>query len=501
MTHSAAIASATHQQIATHLLQHRHDEDVCFALYRPSRGSERFSGLVQQPVLPRPGDRTVHGNASISSEYFSRVLEIAQAEEAGLVFLHSHTQRSRGWQGMSRDDVDTEQLYAPRAQAVTGLPLLGMTLAGDQAWSARFWTQTRPGRFERTWCENVRVVGDAPLSVTYHDEQRPPPRFREELKRTISAWGPKTQSDLVRLRVGVIGAGSVGSIVAEALARGGFEHIRLIDFDTVKRHNLDRLLHASPRDVRLARSKVESLQRGLRRSATAEHPRIDALEHSLVEEAGFEAALDCDVLFSCVDRPWPRLALNLIAYAHLIPVVDGGIRISVRDEQLQSADWKAHMAAPGRRCLQCLGQYQPELVALEQAGDLDDPSYLDSLPDDHPLKANENVFAFSLGAASLEMLELLRSVVAPAGLPDVGSQHYSFKTGQIDLDTSTCNSTCRFSGPLLASGDGAAISVTARHAIAENERRERQAAQQARSVRVGRALETFSDRILSRIID
>lgn len=69
---------------------------------------------------------------------------------------------------------------------------------------------------------------------------------------------------LARLRVGVVGAGSVGALVAEALARTGVQHIRLIDFDSVETVNRDRLLHTSGIDVYLARSKVETLARGRR---------------------------------------------------------------------------------------------------------------------------------------------------------------------------------------------------------------------------------------------
>jgi hypothetical protein len=59
------------------------------------------------------------------------------------------------------------------------------------------------------------------------------------------------------------------------------------------------------RDAYLARSKVFCLRRGLVGSATAVDPEIATSEASVVEEPGLRAALDCDVLFSAVDRPWP----------------------------------------------------------------------------------------------------------------------------------------------------------------------------------------------------
>ncbi len=334
---SVALTTELHEQLSEHLLRGDGQEDVCFALYRPSRGRVQKTGVVSEVVLPRDGERAVHGNASFSSTYFLRAAGEAAEKGAGLALLHSHPD-GEGWQGMTSEDEDAERGFAAQAMAVTGHPLLGMTLARDGHWSARFWERVGRGEYERRGCETVRVAGDR-LRVTYDERLRPSPRFRPELERTVSAWGPEVQSDLARLKVGVVGAGSVGALVAEALARMGIENLRLLDFDTVETVNLDRLLHARRRDAALTRSKVEVLRRALLRSATAASPLIEALEWSIVEEEGLRAALDCDVLFSCVDRPGPRLVLNIVAYAHLIPVVDGGVRVeTLGGRRLRAAD-------------------------------------------------------------------------------------------------------------------------------------------------------------------
>ncbi len=483
MSYAASMTQETSALLQQHLARTDAQEDVCFALWRPSRGSERITALIADPVLPDGGDRNVHGNASFNGQYLARAASIAADAGAGLVLLHSHP-GGIAWQGMSPDDVNAEQGSAARVKAMTGIPLVGLTLATrDGGWSARFWAKTGPREWERCDCEVVKVVGPC-LRPTYHPELRPAPVFREELTRTLSAWGDDTQAALARLRVGVIGLGSVGSIVAEALARMGIQHIRLIDFDAIERLNLDRVLHARNPHVIEGLAKVELARRALLESATAADPRIDALEWSVVEEEGFRAALDCDVLFSCVDRPWPRAVLNLIAYAHLIPVVDGGIIVSrTKRGRMRGADWRAHIAAPGRACLECLGQYNPGLVQMEREGRLDDPSYIERLAEDDPLRRNENVFAFSLGCASLEISQFISMIAAPAGIADYGAQMYHLAPGSLDHDHSTCDSRCPYAGPLHARGDAAAIIVTARHQAAADARDMRRETTGSRTMR------------------
>jgi hypothetical protein len=186
---------------------------------------------------------------------------------------------------MSPDDIAAEHGHAAAVKGATGLPFVGLTAGTDGSWSARFWEKTAPSTYHRRWCSTVRVAGPQ-LSVTFNDRLLPPPASSDALRRTISSWGHAKQADLARIHVGVVGAGSVGSIVAETLARTGIAHITLIDFDTVELHNLDRLLHAYPRDARMARAKVQVLGKAIRRSSTAANPQIDSIEYSIIEPQG-----------------------------------------------------------------------------------------------------------------------------------------------------------------------------------------------------------------------
>lgn len=483
-------------QLTTHLHRSDQQEDLTFLLWRPSRGADRTTAIVTEAVWPTEGERLVHGNVSFTSAYFLRAAARAAEVGAGLALIHSHP-GGHGWQGLSREDHAAETGHAAQTAVITGRPLLGLTNGtGDAGYSARLWDRTGPRQHEPFWCENVRVVGDR-IQVSWNDQLRPAPRFRPQQARTVSAWGPAVQADLARLHVGVIGAGSVGALVAEALARLGIKWISLLDFDSVEAVNLDRLLHASLRDVRLARAKVQLLARALRRSATAENPLIEAFELSVVEPDGLQRALDCDVLFSCVDRPWPRAVLNLVAYAHLIPVVDGGVVVRGRPGQrMRGAEWRAHVAAPGRACLECLGQYDPALVQAERIGLLDDPSYLAGLDDDHPLRRNENVFPFSAATAAAETLQLLSAVVAPSGLGDTGAHLYHFTTGTLDRRTDGCLPSCPYTNALLALGDDHGLEVAGEHQAATAARDSRRLAGQRPTIQLLRRLDDLLWRLL-----
>lgn len=203
----------------------------------------------------------------------------------------------------------------------------------------------------------------------------------------------------------------------------------------------------------IGKLKIDVAERQIRRSATARHPVIAKIPFSIAEEPGYRAGLDCDVLFSCVDRPRPRYILNHFAYSHLIPVIDGGVAVRFKGGEFSGVDWQLQTVGPDHPCLSCLGAFDMGDVATEVEGKLDDPSYLQGLANDHRFKRNENVFPFSSNLASLEVLQLISLSTGIAGISDFGVQRFRYLPGILDADTErTCLRDCEFTS-MIAQGD------------------------------------------------
>lgn len=446
MTCDVVLTHDAHDAATSHLLQHFErgelQEDLCFALWRPSTGSTRRAALIDEIILPSDGDRELHGNVSFNPEYFARSVSLAVAQGVGLAFMHSHP--SPGWQGMTEPDVVAERDRLAYPVGATGLPLVGLTTGTDRYWSARFWYRSGKNMI-RHWCEKVRVVGPHSYAAYYNDEAIPPRARQNILKRTFDTWGSDAQATISRLTVGIVGLGSVGAIVAEALARIGVSSLTLIDPDTVEEHNLDRLLYGTPTDV--GTLKVHLAKRAVEHHATAEDINVIAIPMSVQQESAYKAALDCDLLFSCVDRPIARDVLNYLAAAHLIPVVDGGVAVETKplNNKLLSAHWRAHIVTPYHRCMRCNGQYDSSMVVQELDGSLGDPAYVATLPP-QDRDRNQNVFPFSLSAAALEVNLMLRYILAEDWWPVVKQQDHQFVAGTSEVINEECKPHCWFRG-------------------------------------------------------
>ena len=452
MNYDVALTEDVNAKATEHLLSFfstgKLQEDLCFALWTQSTGSSRTTAILTDIILPNEGERLLHGGASFVPSYLSRAVRLAVLEKKGLAFLHSHP--SPGWQGMSQPDVVAERDVIAPPTGATKMPLVGLTLGTDGYWSARFWTKTKTA-VRCSWCTKVRVIAESRYHLYYYDKLAPRPKRRNVLRRTFDTWGPGAQAEISRLHIGIVGLGSVGAIVAEAVARIGIRDVTLVDHDVVEQHNLDRLLFASEETI--GQRKVELAKRLVLNHATADTPRVRAIPSPVHQRAAYNAILDCDLIFSCVDRPVARDVLNYVSQAHMIPVIDGGVAIEVNPQfqTFTSAHWRAHICTPLHKCLRCLGQYSSGMVITELDGSLDNPTYVHNLPD-HAVPRNENVFPFSLSAAALQVNLLLRYLLSEPWWPIVHQQDYQFVLSKLQISNGQCHEHCSYNA-MYALGD------------------------------------------------
>ena len=441
-TFSVAFTDTIDNELSDHFVD-QSEEDLTFGLWIPSQGNNRFTAIVQKIIPPEEGDRNIHGNASFNSQYVHKILNHA-SNQFGIVFIHSHL--GPGWQGMSTDDIKAEHdILSGPVSGMTDLPLLGMTRGTDGAWSARFWLKKGVKKYERRWADSVRVVGKH-LRITYHPDIIDSSRHKENQIATRSVWGKYNQSLIANTHVGIIGLGSVGSLVAESLSRIGVSKITLIDPQCIETRNLDRTLGATAEDVEKRIPKVTISERLIKSSHTSENLQTIPVINDVVSQEGIKRSLDCDVIFSCVDRPWPRHYLNALSYSHLIPVIDGGIIAKTKNDRPVHVDWRIHTVGPGKKCLVCLGALKNGEISLDKDGMLDDQNYIRNMDEGMKhLVSRENVFAFSMSLAAHEVIQFAGLLTGLTRIGGIGPQFYHAYPGRMDVkELEKCDPECSY---------------------------------------------------------
>lgn len=434
--YSVAMTETTNHRLVDFLLRTTNDEEICFATWYPANGKNRNSILINDIIYPKKGDRKRHGNVSAMPQYLDRAKEIARINKAGLVMIHTHP-LGCGHQGVSVPDLHYEQdMLSREIFGYTGFPLVGMTLSGDKTWSARIY----PRPYKILWCTGVRIVGKN-LTIHFNPELMPAPRPNQKHVTTATVWSKKKHSDIMRLKVGIIGSGSIGTAVGQILSRIGVGYIHLMDYDIVKTHNLDRLDGVFEEDI--GKQKIEVVSEILKKAATNENFICTTSTHSIVEPDGFEEALDYDLLFSCVDRPWPRQVMNHLAYSSLIPVINGGVSFKTSKDKLIHGVYRAQTVGPGRCCMSCHRAYDDSQVQQDRDGLFDDPQYVEEQEKKNgPSRQNIMPFVFSL--SGLEATQFVELVTNLAKIGDLGEQEYNYATGETKTERHQCIQNCYY---------------------------------------------------------
>lgn len=334
--------------ITGHLFPGDKDEHGGVLLAGISQGEGKLTLHVREVHLAQGGTDYVEGKIgyrALSPKFIHRL--ITRARDERLAYLAVHNHGSDQEVGFSSIDFDShERGYPALLQIARGMPV-GALVFGRRSIQADVWLPNGT----RLELDHAVVVGNTIQRLTPS-----PKRDRADTavtyERQIRMFGKVGQTELEHCRVGIIGLGGIGSIVAEYLARLGVGQFCLVDDDRVEESNLSRIVGASAWDALHKVTKVAVAQRLILQSN--ERANIHLVTDDVAKESAAKTLIYCDYLFLAADSMRARLVFNALVHQYLIPGVQLGSKIRSDSAgtlvEVMSAN---RPVRPGHGCLWC----------------------------------------------------------------------------------------------------------------------------------------------------
>jgi adenylyltransferase/sulfurtransferase len=134
--------------------------------------------------------------------------------------------------------------------------------------------------------------------------------------------GEAGQKKLLESRVTLCGVGALGTVLANALVRGGVGHVRIVDRDFIETSNLQRQVLFDERDVAENLPKAEAAARKLR--AINSSVKIEPIVANIDRTNILELSQDSDLVLDGTDNFEVRYLINDVAVKLNKPWVYGG---------------------------------------------------------------------------------------------------------------------------------------------------------------------------------
>jgi hypothetical protein len=328
-------------QLHTHLFQGDHDEHGAVIGAGVSRTADgRVRLLARWLDCARDGIDFVSGRRGYKmfrAEYVRD--QILRCRDDKLIYLNIHNHGGTDRVEFSGEDLRShERGYPALLDIARNLPVGALVFALD-AIAGDIWL---PGG-RRVALTRAVVVGRRRRVLT-------PSPVREHARaiamydRQTRLFGDAGQTIFRNATIALVGAGGVGALLVEWLARLGVGHLIVIDPERIEPSNLPRFPGATrwdalvwftgpgwPRWVRrlaerLSAKKVRIANRVIRRANPT--ARIEAIAKDVLEPSAAARLLDCDYIFLAADSMRARLLFNAIVHQYLIPGVQIGSKVS-----------------------------------------------------------------------------------------------------------------------------------------------------------------------------
>ncbi|RWM40530.1 ThiF family adenylyltransferase [Mesorhizobium sp.] len=411
-----------------------HDEETCAVVFTRSGGSE--GAWIAADWVLAPEDAYSHRDgisAELRPAYLVEIANRARKEKLGVALVHTHPQAIGQPCFSTVDDAGEQPLSDYFGRRVPAASHLALVIGPDGCRARRLGIAHEIPVWEIGTCARALSYPGLPeISNLAHDRQ-------------VRAFGPRGQAIISHITVAIVGLGGTGSAVAQQLAHLGVRRFILIDPDVVEMTNLNRLVGATPADI--GRPKVDVAERHIRSINPA--AEITALRADIVDEATLPALYGADFLFLCTDSHASRAVVGQLAYQFLLPCIDMGVSITVRENAITHVTGRTQMLAPGLPCLVCTQaldgeQIRREMLTPEQRAA--DP-YVQGIHEPQPAVISLNSTVASLAATMF--LSALTPVPSAARL-----QFYDGLKGTVRPAIASRVSSCVVCSPIGALGKG-----------------------------------------------
>ncbi|MBL8134253.1 MAG: ThiF family adenylyltransferase, partial [Anaerolineae bacterium] len=304
-------------RLRAHLFQENQDEQAAYAFVSPADSDECLRLLVHHLVTLGP-DAFLEQNATyleVKPEIAVQIAQHALEGDFGLVEIHSHPFADEGV-AFSATDTDyalprfrwfAEQIAQASGRAFHHVMLVYGVSSADAFYYSRADDAVQPVR--------RLLVLESPLHVTPIADAEASPAvaapdetgYAERTSRQIAAFGAEGQQRLSQVKVGIVGVGGIGGLVAQQLALLGVRRFVLVDADTLEVTNLNRFIGATLADAEAKRLKVEVVARAIQ--SIDPGAKTASFAEAFPTAAALAALKDVDVLFGCTDTHGSRLIL------------------------------------------------------------------------------------------------------------------------------------------------------------------------------------------------
>lgn len=347
-----------------HLFPGDGDEHGAILLAGVSTRDDKMTLHVREVHRAREGIDYVQGKVgyrALSPQFIHKFITRARDERLAYLAVHNH---GTDWSvGFSHIDIRSHETgYPALLQIARGMPV-GALVSGRHSLQADVWLAD--GR--RLALDQAVVVGNT-IQRLHPAPKEDFSNPKETYERQVRMFGKQGQAQLASCRVGIIGLGGIGSLVAEYLGRLGVGNFVLVDNDRVEESNLSRIVGATVSDALNRTPKVDI---GRRLILQANHSAsIVTVDDDASKESVARVLTGCDYLFLAADSMRARLVVNAIVHQYLIPGVQMGSKVwADSNGNLLEVLSVNRPLRPGNGCLWCNQFIDPSQLAWEAKSD------------------------------------------------------------------------------------------------------------------------------------